>query len=71
MSQKHQNASKVFEAFCVRLFLCVFPSWEPLLDHPTAVIQHLFVNLLMGFYLTGLVALRLALHLPPLRLRYL
>ena len=65
MTDKQENAPEFPGAFYVRLFLRVFPSWEPLMDHETSAIQiFLFFNF-MKFPLNGLADQKLAYNLPP------
>ena len=57
---KQENAPEFPRAFYVHLFLRVFPSWEPLMDHETSAIQvFLFFNF-MRISLNGQVDQRLA-----------
>jgi len=57
---KQENAPDFPGAFYVHLFLRVFPSWEPLMDHETSAIQvFLFFNF-MRISLNGQVDQRLA-----------
>jgi len=62
---KQENAPEFPGAFYVHLFLRVFPSWEPLMDHETSAIQiFLFFNF-MKFPQNGLADQKLAYNLPP------
>jgi hypothetical protein len=62
---KQENAPEFPGAFYVHLFLRVFPSWEPLMDHETSAIQiYLFLNF-MKFPLNGQADQKLAYNLPP------
>ena len=59
-TDKQEKAPEFPGAFYDHLFLRVFPSWEPLMDHETSAIQVFLCFSLMRFPLIGQADQRLA-----------